>query len=321
MRHLFGFGVLLLTASGPAFAAVDQGLLALVPPGAKIITGVDVNQAKNSQFGQYILNRINTEDRSLEELIQQTGFDPRRDLEDFLFASPGSSEGSESRFAVLVRGNFDKDRIRAMAKSKGAAIQKYQGVDVFVDRSEHQPTAFAFADAGVLVLGDIATVQQILGNRANPTPLNEPLQQLVSSTGANNDAWFVSRMPGAYLANHLKQQTSQPAAAQALDSIVQSSGGIEFGDIVRLSFDAIARSPKDAQSLVDVIRFLTSLVQMNREKGIHAEALAAAIDQMSLQADGDAVHVSFSLPEKTLEQLADTHQGEARRHPGNAAQH
>ena len=305
MRHLFVGGLLLFACTGATFAAVDQELLALVPPGATIITSVDVHQAKSSRFGQYVLNRFNAEDRSFQELIQRTGFDPRRDLQGFVVATPASdTDESEPKFAVIVRGNFDRDRIRAMAKTNGASIQNYRGSEIFVDKSGHGPSAFAFTGPDILVMGNLATVQQVLANRSHPTSLDAGLQQLIMNVSANNDAWFASVMPGAYLANHLKQTDRPPEAEQAVNSIVQSSGGIQFGDTVRLSFDAIARSPKDAQSVADIIKFLASLAQMNRDKGPNAQILATATEAMNLQTDGDTVHLSLSLPETSLEQLA-----------------
>ncbi len=306
MRHILAGFLLFAGASVTTFAAVDQTLLALVPPGTKMIASVDISQARNSQIGQYMLSRMHNEDHSFEELIQQTGFDPRRDLQSFVFASTGpGAEGSKPNFVVIVRGTFDQSRIRTMAKTKGASIESYRGADLYIHDSDHPPTALAFADTGVLVMGDVATVEQVLANRGNPTPLDPGLQQLVSSAGANNDAWFASVMPGAYLANHLRHEMNQPAAGQALNSILQASGGVQFGDQVRLSFDGTARSPKDAQSLRDVIRFLGSMAQMNRQKGPNAESVASAVDSMDLRIEGDAVHVSVSVPEKTLEQLAD----------------
>lgn len=306
MRHVFSVWLLFLAVSGSTFAAVDPELLGLVPPGARMVASVDVTHAKNSPFGEYLLNRMKTQDHSLEELTEQTGFDARRDLQDFVFATPGpDSAASRSKFVLLVHGNFDQNLIRAAAKSKGAAIQSYQGAELFINKSDHPGTAFAFSGGGVLIMGDIATVEQILANRGTTTPLDAGLQHLISTVGTNNDAWFASVMPGSFLANHIKEQANQPAAGQALNSITQSSGGIQLGEMVRLSFDATARSAKDAESLADVIRFVGSLVQMNRQKGPNAEIFAAAVDGMDLRTDGDAVHLSIALPATTLEQLAD----------------
>ena len=311
MRKLFPISLLLLAGSFAASAAIDSGLLALVPSGSKIITSIDVQRARSSDFGQYLLRRMDAEDRGFQELAQQTGFDPRRDLQDLVFASGGpAADRTNSRFAILARGTFDPDRIATAAKAKSAVVQKYQDVDVFVDPSNHQRTAFAFPETGVAVFGDLETVQLVMASRSNPANLDPALQDLVSKAGADNDAWFVSLMPGSYLSQHLNQEPKQPAAAQAqaLQSITESSGGIRFGGDIQVSFDAITRSAKDATSLADVVRFLASMAQMQAQKtqpGPGADILNSALGNMDLKADGNTMHLSISLPEKSLEQLAD----------------
>jgi len=318
MHRLRLVPLLVAAATLPAFAAVDTSLLALVPPGSKIVSGIDFDRARSSQFGQYMTARINTSDQELEHFVNETGFDPRRDIQQMLFVSNGPAEnGDSSKFAILARGNFDQDRIAAAARTKGLKAQPFQGVDIFVDKSQHDgPSAFAFLGDGVGVMGDSETVKQIVSNRAAATALDPALQAAVTKAGTDNDAWFVSMMSGGFLAHHLNAQingdqpnhegkTSMPQA-QALQSVLQSSGGIQFGTTIRVSFDAITRSPQDASSLADVVRFFASMVQMERQKDPRAGIAASAFDNMNLATDGDAMHLSISLPEKSLEQLIDS---------------
>lgn len=297
---------LFLLISVPVFATVDTGLLALVPSGAKIVTGVDVARAEASPFGQYMLNKINTENQDFQHMMQETGFDPRRDVQDFLCFSAGATgEHANSRFALLVRGNFDQARITKALTAKGATAQTYQGAHMLVDKSNHGGTAFAFPDVDIAVVGDVETVRQVLSNRSNPTTLDPAFQQLVSNAGENHDAWFASSGPGSFLADHLKREAGQRVQPEALSSISQSSGGISFGNVVQLSFDAVTRSPKDATSLADVVRFLTSMVQMQRQSDPRAGIVASSFDKMSLTTTGSNVHIAMSIPENSLEQLAD----------------
>lgn len=307
MRYILGFCALLLAASFPAPASVDSGLIALVPPGSKMVGAIDFERARNSPFGQFMLGKIKTDDVHFQEFIGQTGFDPRRDLQALVFASSGSTaDQARSRFAILARGNFDVNHIRTTALAKGAVVQSYQGVDLMVSKSGGQQTGFAFLDGGVAVMGDLLTLQQIVANRGVPSVLDAQLQQQISSVGTANDAWFVSEMSGSFLANQLSQQTKQNMQhAQALQSILGASGGILFGDPVQLSFDATTRSPKDATSLADVIRFAASMIQMQRQNDPRADILASALDNMGLTTDGDSMHLSISLSEKNLEQIAE----------------
>jgi hypothetical protein len=306
MRHIAFLSVFAFAGAVSAFASVDTGLLALVPAGAKIIGAVDVTRARNSDFGQYLLNKAQTEDEHFQEMINQTGFDPRRDLQNILFATGGpSTTGQPSSFAILARGNFDPARIKALAKSKGnTTIVNYGGLDMIVNQNEGgQQPSIAFLDVGVAVMADLSTLKQIIDNRASPTMLDADLTSKINSIGANNDAWFVSLVGGSFLADHAGPQGA--SQAKALQGVVQSSGGVKLGPVIDTTFDAVTRSPQDATSLSDVVRFLASMVQMQRQSDPRAGILASALDGMTLQSSGAAVHFAVSMPEKSLEQLAE----------------
>ena len=74
----------------PAKAA-DSQLLNLVMPDAKVLAGVNVEQAKTSPMGQYILNQVQAQNNpQLRELAALTGFDPTRDVHEVLVATAGT---------------------------------------------------------------------------------------------------------------------------------------------------------------------------------------------------------------------------------------
>jgi len=106
----------------PAKAA-DLQLLNLVMPDAKVVAGVNVEQAKGTQFGQYLLSLAQNHDPSMQELIDMTGFDPTRDVREVLVASVGTSRSSG---LVLSRGTFDVARITAAATQKKAISELYK---------------------------------------------------------------------------------------------------------------------------------------------------------------------------------------------------
>ena len=114
---------------------------------------------------------------------------------------------------------------------------------------------------------------------------------------------FVSLVGGGFLADHAAQNGAPPA--KALQGVVQASGGVKLGALIETTVDATTRSPQDATSLTDVIRFMASMVQMQRQNDPRANVLATALDGMTLEASGPAVHFAMSIPEKSLEELAD----------------
>lgn len=300
----------------PAAASVDEGLLALVPDSTVVLTSVDADATRTSGFGQYLLRRMDREDQHLQSFADETGFDPRRDIQTLLFAGfrerqPNSHQSNSrqpnSRYAILARGTFDPSRIAAAVRTRNAfAPQTYDGTTLFVDKRPGNDNAFAFPDAGVAVMGDVGTVKQILDRRANPATLDPGLLERVNKIGKSNDVWFASLLSGSFLSNHIELpgNAAQLKDSSALQSILQSTGGVRFGDEVKVSFEATTRSPEDATSLADVVRFLSSMIQTQRGNDANTAILASAFDKMQLQATGSQFRLGLSISEKNLEALA-----------------
>ena len=88
-----------------------------------------------------------------------------------------------------------------------------------------------------------------------------------------------------------------------LAAINQMSGGIRFGDTVTISAEAITRSEKDAQALVDVVKFFAGLVQLNRQKDPAAGQVATLLDTLQTSTSGNVTTISLAIPELQLEQM------------------
>ena len=85
-----------------------------------------------------------------------------------------------------------------------------------------------------------------------------------------------------------------------IQGIEQASGGIVFGSTVQIAGEAVTRTEKDATALVDAVRFLTGMIQMNRDKPEMAK-FAALLDKMSLKSISNTLSFSLSVPESDLE--------------------
>src|ERR1700676_3734489 len=87
MNKLFLTGMALMAGAATAMAGVDPGLLNLVMPDAKILTGIQVDQSQASPFGQYVLSQMQFNDPGFQKFMTVTGFDPRSDLHEILAAT------------------------------------------------------------------------------------------------------------------------------------------------------------------------------------------------------------------------------------------
>ncbi|MFZ0592614.1 MAG: hypothetical protein WAM39_19305, partial [Bryobacteraceae bacterium] len=289
-----------------AFAQVDQGLLNLVPPGTRIVAGIQVDQGKVSPFGQYLLLQAQQQDPHFQQMLDETGFDPRRDLQQVLFATsaqPGTA-GSHSRPLILARGVFDPQRIKAAVTAKGGQVETFQGIDI-VSGKQGDNGGIAFLDGTLAALGSRTALHTLIQNRNTPTTLDPELQKRMETVSNGNEAWFASIVPGTDIpAKSDLNLNGQQINGAVLQAVLESSGGVHFAsDALNINFDALTRSDKDAQSLSDVIRFFASMAETQAGNQAELALLVPSLNAMQLTTAGSATHVALSIPEKTVEQM------------------
>lgn len=308
--RILGLAILTsLSAAVCSFAAVDSSLLALVPQNSQFVAGINVAASRDSDFGRYLSTRFSTDMKGFEELTAATGFDPRRDLQSLLFAgsSPVSEGDRDFKGIVLARGTFDESKIRSAALAKGGVVQSFSGVDLYTGGDGHRQNAFAFLQNDVLATGSIPQLKDAITNRSARSTLNAQLQKLITQAGTYNDVWFATIAPLSRFPMHFAPgQDGRADASQTLQAVSAASGGIRFGSSLEITLDGIARSEKDASALADVLRFGASLLQMRGESDPNSAALASALRQMIVTASGQNVHLALSVPEATIEQLAES---------------
>jgi hypothetical protein len=284
----------LLTIFTGALPAADPQLLSLVMPDAKVLAGVNVEQAKGTLFGQYVLSQIQSADQDMQKVVALTGFDPTRDVRETLVASNGSPNSG----LALARGNFDIAKLTAAANLKGAVSENYNGVIILEDPK--QTHGVAFLDASIAIAGDIANVKGAIDRQKNQQPLSSAVTVKINQLGNTQDAWALCIVPPSTLAPPVKDaQTGQiPPVFQTVQS---ASGGVKFGNNVVFTGQAQTDTAQNATSLGDVIKLLINLAQMNAGQNQQAAALAQAVQ---VSASGNTLNVSLSLPEDQFQQLA-----------------
>jgi hypothetical protein len=290
----------------PAAAwAADPALLKLVMPEAKVIAGIQVDRTKNSLFGSYVLSHMQVDDVGFENFINQTGFDPRRDVSEIVIASTWKSDSAAGRWLVMARGTFDSSKIARAAQRNGVTTSSFQGVDILVHSGTADvQNAIAFFDAGTAVMGDLASVKGAIERQKSATAPSNQLLAKVNDLSSNNDFWFVTLVPLSEFAGAMPDPNlSSAMQGNLLAAINEASGGIRFGDTVTISAEAVTRSEKDAQALVDVVKFVAGMVQMNRQNNPTAGQVSTLFDTLDCKTSGNVTKVSLSIPEQQLEQM------------------
>ena len=280
--------------------AADPQLLSMVMPDAKVMAGVNVDQAKASPFGVFVLVQLQAQNQQLQQLIDPTGFDPTRDLNELLVASNGAQPKASS--LVLARGTFDAGKIQSAALAGGATIQPYGGTTLLLDPKGANAVAFL---NGIAIAGDIASVKGALG-RQNASPSFDPtLLTQVNQLSSTEDAWAVSEIPPPAAALTPPANSPAPAvsAATMLQKITQASGGVKFNDPIVVTATAQTSNPTDATTIAGELQFLANLGQM---QGQQNPQRAAILKSLTATASGNSVQISLSVPEAQAEAAVQT---------------
>ena len=281
----------------PAKAA-DPQLLNLVMPDATVLAGVNVDQAKTSPFGQYVIGQIQN-GVELQKLIAATGFDPTQDVHEVLVAS--GAAGSKTGLA-LARGNFNTSQIAAAAAAHGGTTtETYAGLTIIEDQK--QTHGVAFVNSTIAVAGDVVSVKAALDRLKTQSSLPASVLAEVSHWSGKEDAWAITTVPPGSL--HPASGAPPipgvgPNGNNTFLTVQSAAGGVKFGDNVVVTAQAQSDNAQDAQNLANTVKLLASLAQLQAKDNPAVQALAQSL---TATATGTTVDISFSLPEAQLQAI------------------
>jgi hypothetical protein len=283
----------------PARAA-DQELIKLLMPNAKVVAGVNVDQAKASPFGQYVLQQMTPQDPNMKELQVQTGFDPTRDVRELLVASVGATEPGKESGLALARGNFNVAGITAAVTSHGGLVEDYAGAKIVSDPNKQ--VGIAFVNPTLVIAGDLTNVKAALDRQNSPSTLPSALLAQINEWSNSQDAWIVTAVPPTSLVPR-KDAPKVPGVGpgnDAFQNIQQAAGGVRFGSIVTVRVQGVTDSSQSAQQMGDAIRLLASLAQM---QGGNDPVVKALTQSLNINPAGNQLNVAISMPSDQLAEL------------------
>lgn len=285
----------------PALAAgIDPGLLALVPPDAKTLAGLQ--QGPSAPFVKSLLDLF-TPDPATAKWMAAAGFDPSRDLREVLFSSEAGLTSGSRGVLLLGRGSFHPDKIAAAA-SAVATASAYHGVTLLQPKTAAQ-AAIAFLDAATVLAGDPDAVKAAIDRRAARSGFSGSLADRARQIAAANDLWIASISPQPGTAA-VTQQLGP--VGNLLQAALQISAGIKYTPtLVTVSADLLARTPQDAQAMVDILKFGIQMLVASQQPAQPGAPNPASIAQAArISADGSTLHAVLPVPEPLLEQFFQT---------------
>jgi len=296
-----------ITGVLPATAA-DPQLLSLVMPDAKVLAGVNVDQAKASPFGQSVLSQIQSNSAGMQQMIALTGFDPTRDVHEVLAASNAAPGGHTG--LALARGNFDIAKITAAATAGGGNTETYKGVTIIEDPK--QINGVAFLDSTLAIAGDLASVKAAIDRPGTGKSLPATVINQANQWSAAEDAWVITTVPPSSLAPPAgtPPEPGIGAGIQNMFQQVQSFGaGVKFGNNVVVTAQAQADNAPDATQMANALQLLVNVAQA--QAGQNNPDLSSVLQGLSITTQGATLKVTLSVPQSQIQKLMTDHKNAA----------
>jgi hypothetical protein len=316
-----GSSAVLVTGLGVGFLAYYGGLsggafareagpeeLAYVPADAAVVAYADVHEVMASELRQKLRAVVPPEDQGREEFRQRTGIDIEADL-DRVVACVLPREGPESAFVVL-RGRFDAARLEALAREHHGVVEEYRGTRIVRGtggdggegedaggRGHRGTPAMAFAEPGLVLVGELGAVKAALETRAagQNVTANDDLMKLIRDMDGSSTAWAVGRVDVLARHGRLPQEvSSQLPAVRWFSAAGRIDGGMS--GVIR----AEARDEEAARNLRDVANGFLALARL--QAGSKPE-LQALMQSVALGGTGTTVELSFALPSEVIDAL------------------
>ncbi|MEZ5401153.1 MAG: hypothetical protein R2729_15895 [Bryobacteraceae bacterium] len=310
------FRTLLRTAAAVLAAAnlwaLDPALARLAGSDAAVVSGIDFQAIHGTPFGKFLLDKISDADSRFDRVFQLTGFDPSRDLHEILIVAEqiGGEPGARlpatpvpGSGLVAVKGKFDESAWTSLVARHGA-VAEYKGRKLLSDGTSD--SAVAFLD-GVFV----AASQERLRGLIDAAPERDAvLAGRLEALSAENHVWFFANGSPARLAEALPNSSRNMRSAlsgSVMQSILDMSFGMRFGEQVTIAGEARTRTDEDARALAGVGKFFAEMAKSN---GGAPGGLGSLLLSLNLRADGARLRFTMSAPERDIERLFES--GRAR---------
>lgn len=290
--------------------AADTALLNMIMADARFVAGIDIDRAKASPLGKKFMEELDKKDSDIGKMVAATGFDPRRDLREVVMAS-NDLNSKKGPGLVLMRGSFDASKIKAFINVTGAAkIENFNGVEMIASPNQDNMSA-ALVDPTLVLFGTSDSVKAAVQRKgATSAAIPATAFAQIRNLSQSNDIWMVSSMPIAEMTKAMPS-TGAPSAGgmggmmngDVFKGIQQAAFGVRFmAEAIELTAETVSQNEKDATALADVVRFLSTMVQMNRDKP-EMKGFATALDAMKLTTDAKTTRLQIAIPMNDMEKM------------------
>jgi hypothetical protein len=295
----------LLTA-GAMFAQphIDNVLVKMVPPGTTSLAGARMDQIRTTDFYRKL-----AEQRKLPQVDQfaaETGFDPRRDVRELLFAS-GPSGG-----VLLARGTFN---IRNEPLNQAKLVRHGEYTIRSLDNS-----GLCILDATLAAAGDLKTLEAALDEwKSGRHTAAQPLLARAKDVDGTSQFWGVSSGFAGFLAEHMPRSASGIDFSRIFTGLEDTWFDAAFNAGLKGEVHGMAAAEQDAINLRDAAKGLIGFGRLSVPE--NQSEMLKLWDGITVDQQGRTVAVKADIPQSMVDQLVRLMQSAGRGAPLSPLQH
>jgi hypothetical protein len=226
--------------------------------------------------------------QQLDEFARETGFDPRRDVREFLVASNGKDS------VVAARGTFNVRAFEGMTKSS------YKGYSFYTrDRG-----GVALIDASTAIAGNLPAVRAALdrykaGERSGPTELLARARQIPPE----NQLWSVSNGFDSLLTGRIPDSGNAANFGRILRSLENATAAVDLRTGVNGYINGLCRTEPDAKNLGDAARGMVGLGRLSVPD--NQPEMLRLWDGIKVDQQQRTIKITVAIPQDLIDKLAD----------------
>jgi hypothetical protein len=243
IRELHLIALLTFFVVPSSSAKSNRELIAMVPPGAQIVAGIDAPPSQGQPDHLVLITHHNITD--FQDLFALTGVDGSRMIREVIFVAIANDAGELNEHSLLASGHFDQAHIFKSASEGGATITDYRGIPVLVIQpfarergSFNEIRWLAVIDSNLLVFGSIDTTRRELDRYLDRSPADSSLIYRLAHLREKDQTWCLLSPPDH--SDEIQQilASLDPKLAEIVKSGVSLEFGIHYGREVEFEYEA-----------------------------------------------------------------------------------
>ncbi len=263
---------------GMAQPRVDNVLVRMTPPGSTTLVGIHLDEI--SQTSVYRKLMADQAFGALDDFADASGFDPRRDVREMLWAT------TRGGGVLMARGTF-----RANSPPPAGAVKVRHGEYAIWSRG---PNGFCILDATLAVAGNMPAVELTLDEwKSGSHTAAQTLLARVSAVNPRSQVWGVSTGAAGFLADNLPKSSSGLDFSRIFQGLEETWFEADLSIGLRAEAHGATKTEQEAANLRDAIRGMVGLARLQAPE--NQSELVRAWDGITAEQQGRAITVRVDI--------------------------